>query len=78
MIDEKAWTVFGRYCDREFGEGEEGDFAGVFYAATEGGAKALASEYEPWLNWDSVPIVPGAVDGVLDRFPESQWPELES
>jgi hypothetical protein len=74
---EKAWTVFGDYRDEEFADGGilEGDFAGVFYAATADEAEALAHEYESWLNWDSVSVVPGAVEGVPHLTPESQMTE---
>lgn len=74
---EKAWTVYGHYRDEEFADGGilEGDFAGVFYAATAEEAETLALEYEPWLDTDSVSVVPGAAQGVLHLRPESQMPE---
>jgi hypothetical protein len=72
VITEKAWTVFATY--EEFSEGDtlERDFAGVFYAPTAEEAEALALEYEPWLDADSVSVVSGAAPGVPTRIPESQ------
>jgi hypothetical protein len=74
---EKAWTVFGDYRDEKFPDGGilEGNFAGVFYAATADEAEALAHEYESWLDADSVSVVPGAVQGVSHLIPESQVTE---
>jgi hypothetical protein len=72
--DEKDWTVTGTYCDEEFAAGGllEGDFAGVFVAATAEGPELLAHEYEEWLVWDSVSVVPGALSGVQWLIPDSQ------
>lgn len=77
---EKAWTVFGDYRDEELADGGilEGDFAGVFYAATADEAEALAYEYEPWLDADSVSVVPSAAEGVPRLTPESQVAEPAS
>jgi hypothetical protein len=74
---EKAWTVFGEYRDEEFPDGGilEGDFAGVFYAATPDEAEALAHEYESWLDADSVSVVLGALEGVPHLTPASQVTE---
>jgi hypothetical protein len=71
---EKAWTVFGKYRDEEFPDGGilEGDFAGVFYAATADEAVSLAHAYETWLEWGSESVVPGAVQGVMDLVPLDQ------
>jgi hypothetical protein len=74
---EKAWTVYGRYRDEEFAEGGilEGDFAGVFHAATAEEAESAAIEYQPWLLWDSMSVVAGAAEGVIRLIPESEWIE---
>jgi hypothetical protein len=78
---EKAWTVSGHYRDEEFADGFadggilEGDFAGVFFAATAEEAESLAYEYQRWLDRDSVSVVPGAVEGVPSLMPPSQMPE---
>ncbi|HEY2333631.1 MAG TPA: hypothetical protein VGH58_01315 [Solirubrobacterales bacterium] len=74
---EKAWTVFGTYRDEEFADGGilEGDFAGILYAPTAEEAELSAHEYDPWLDWDSVSVIPGAVEGIPHLTPESQMPE---
>lgn len=74
---EKAWTVFGAYRDEEFPDGGilEGDFAGVFHAATAEEAEALANEYDSWLDAESVSVVPGAAHGVSRLIPDSQVTE---
>lgn len=74
---EKNWTVFGHYRDEELPDGGilEGDYAGVFYADTADEAEALAHEDQPWLEADSVSVVPGVVQGVRSVTPESQRTE---
>lgn len=71
---DKYWTVYGEYRDEEFPDGGvlEGDFVGVFCAATAEEARSLAHEYQPWLLNDSMIVEPGAAKDAYLLFPDSQ------